>query len=163
DISPHERWIATGGEGVRVWDVTSGLVLRNVRLDSGVKHVRFAPAGHTLVIARPGAFTRYAVETGTASPPRAAVTWLSVSATPVVRYTALASSADGRFLAAAAQQSMDLRAGHVVRLWDVATGTEHDLAHEGGPTSVMFAPDDTLFVGGYRSLSQWNPHTATRD
>jgi eukaryotic-like serine/threonine-protein kinase len=141
-FSPDGRWLATGSldRTVRVWDTSTGALLRTIHVEFEVQSAVFSPDGKTLAIGggppfraqSPGWIRLHAADTGE---PIASV------GSDLYAVSCLAFSPDGTRLASS---SLDGSAA----VWDVATGQRIVAldAHRNGALGVAFDRPGTMLA-----------------
>lgn len=132
-FSPDGKVLASGSDGVRLWETATG---KQVRRLAGLNHfidgLAFSPDGRHLAAGGDGTVV-WEVATGKVKHRLGAEEYVA----------GLAFAPDGKIVATGGQEQ-------VVRLWDLATGTE--LAQLPGHThrihAVAFAPDGKTLASG---------------
>ena len=151
-ISPDGRLVASGFlyEGIKVWEVDSGVPLRSLRGHSAsVNSIAFSPDSQWLVSgSRDRTIKLWDVYAGSE------IRTLDAQDCGEVR--AVTFSPDGLWLASGSTDSL-------VRLWRVITGREVQpmKGHEGPVTSTVFSPDGRYIASGSldRTLKLWEADT----
>jgi len=134
-LSPDGTTFATGGSGLRLWDVAEGTLLKTLEERGYVAAMTFSPDSRQIVAAGDdGSVKLWDVATGTA------VRVLSGHADGV---TAVAYAPDGSLIATG---SRDLS----VRLWDAASGEllASAMGHTTAVARVAFSPDGAMLASG---------------
>ncbi len=144
------RLVSASEDGtLKLWDTTTGQVIRTLVRDSGnVFCVAFSPDGrHIASGSLDQAVTLWDVETGHA---------LHVMRGHAAYVLGVAFSPDGRRIASASHDS-------TVKLWDVEAGTAERTLHGRGPQlwGVTFSPDGLLLAssGADQAISLWDART----
>ncbi len=165
-FSPDGKILASGGDGLILWDIATGLIITTLP-HRGVRSVRFSPDGKTLASGSArgdfrssfGHVKLWDVATKT-----------EIVTMPVHNTRSLCFSPDSKILATAANSSY----GHgSVTLWNTATGTEITtlpLGEDARDVDVDFSPKGTILAttdfyrmgddGGGR-VRLWNADTGT--
>ncbi len=151
-ISPDGRLVASGFlyEGIRVWEVDSGVPLRSLRgHTASVNSIAFSPDSQWLVSgSRDRTIKLWDVYAGRE------IRTLDAEDCGEVR--AVTFSPDGLWLASGSTDS-------IVRLWRVITGREVQpmKGHAGPVTSTVFSPDGRYIASGSldRTLKLWESDT----
>ncbi|GHE97436.1 hypothetical protein [Streptomyces fumanus] len=144
-FSPDGRTLATGGNGVELWDARTGRHLRSLPGPvSPVDALAFGPDGRTLATGNDDGVELWDTRTGRRRGALAQYTG------PL---SSLAFSPDGRTLATGSHD-------HTVRLWDTGSGRLDSslTGHTGAVLTLAFSPDGhTLATGGAdRTIRLWN-------
>jgi WD40 repeat protein len=130
-FSPDSRTLASGADGVRLWDVATGKQVRRFLDHGGTNGLAFSPDGKTLVSVGRSNIV-WDVETGQ-----------QLHRLPVGFAGAVAVSPNGKLLATGGSD-------HLVRLWDLASARElAQLAgHVGRVHVVAFSHDGNYLASG---------------
>ena len=166
-FSPDGKILASGGAGVTLWDVATGLIITTLS-HGNVRSVCFSPDGKTLASGGGqygrgfGSVKLWDVATKTE------IATMSDNAYNIRR---VCFSPDSKILATAANQR---RYGYgSVKLWDAATGTEittlplgkdaHDVDVDFSPKGTILATTDYYNIGGGggERVRLWNADTGT--
>jgi WD40 repeat protein len=148
-ISPDSRLVACGFlyEGIKVWEVDSGVPLRTLRGHSAsVNSIAFSPDSQFLVSgSRDRTIKLWDVYAGHEI--------LTLESRDCGEIRAVTYSPDGLWLASGSTDS-------IVRVWRVITGQEVQPmeGHEGPVTSVAFSPDGQYIASGSldRTIKLWD-------
>jgi WD40 repeat protein len=145
-FSPDSKTVATGSDGVRLWDVSTGVQVRRFPHGRSIDAIAFTPDGKAMAAAGQGAVV-WEVATGKELLRTAAGDFVS----------GLAVSPDGRLLATGGRDK-------IVRLWDLATGTELVAltGHLGVVHVLAFTPDGKHLASGSAdtTILIWDVHAA---
>lgn len=145
-VSPDGKRIASGGDGLRLWDVATGKAGLNIEVKGGVVSLAFAPDGKTLA---------------TGGRDRVVHIWDADTGKPAGELkghkhniVGVAFSPDGKLLAAGDGQA-------TVLIWDVASGKKlHEIDNQTGAEALAlaFSPDGkTLACAGAWNDSSFLP------
>jgi RNA polymerase sigma factor (sigma-70 family) len=195
DFAPDGKTVATGnrhqGSLIRLWDVSSGKLVRSVaapRSDmSGPLALAFAPDGKTLVSGTYDGYVRFwDATTGEEARPfikQEDIHWLSFSPDghtlassglngPAHLYEVATGKERFHCPGSPARLSPDGRTlavgdGHDIRLWDLATQTQTARlpGHRGDISALAFAPDGTRLASGSQDTTAliWDVPPPTRE
>jgi len=157
-LSPDRKILAAGGSSntVRLWDVTTGEVMRTLTLGEDVVYVdslAFSPDGKILALPGEPLYPFYPVQLWDVT---AGEVVHSFSSEEYLDVHSLAFSPDGKMLASGNWDG-------TVHLWDVATGQVLRTlsAHTDLVDSVAFSPDGKMLASGSydRTVILWDVAT----
>lgn len=148
-FSPDGKLLASASEEmVRIWDPTTGCLLRNLPHECGDLYVAFSPDGKLLASASEDGLVKI-------WDPHTGYEIRSFVAHSDCIY-AVAFSPDGQLLASASTDCM-------VKIWDLATGINRQTfaGHTRGVFSITFSPDGKLLLSGSfdGTIQLWEPTT----
>lgn len=147
--------LASGGsEGVKIWDIPKGTLIKNIPLPSSVESLAFSPDGQTLAIGMGnGTITIWQANT-----------WRSLKSFPAHSdsVSALVYSPDGTMIASGGGGKKD----KLIRLWSSRQAEYGNLlhtftGHEHWIFSLAFAPDGQTLISSSidRTIKVWNSRT----